>query len=417
MARAGERATPPIPAPAPLARLLKFRSLPATALDAARRVLDNDDEFRARVAAEVDEARVGRAGMLVLTRPDGWEDELADLVAAANEPVGEPLVDRRLQRRLDRAQQATERAVRRAEELADRIETLESRNRHLVEQLRSARNRAEELAARADELEADRGRAVRELKAAEERSTARAAEVRTLRAERDALVAGGVPGGPTGVSADADRRAAVAAGLAELRNQLVAALDGTDRLIDAAAEPAPAPAPEVEPAALDLTTTREHQRPPTNEPRQPLTVPPGLLDTSVAAAEALVAHPGVVLVIDGYNVTKLAWPDESPARQRERLEHALDALNARTGARAEIVYDGEGSGGRPVRWRRSTGVHVRFTAERIEADDVVVALADHLADEAPVVVVSSDGRVRAGAAGARIRSLASEQLLAVLGCR
>src|SRR3954465_5880112 len=79
VARQGEAAEPTEPAPAPLRRYLRFARLPAPALDIARRVVEEDDDFRERVAASLTEDAVGEAGWLWLTRPAGWEARLDEL--------------------------------------------------------------------------------------------------------------------------------------------------------------------------------------------------------------------------------------------------------------------------------------------------------------------------------------------------
>jgi hypothetical protein len=61
-------------------RYLRMQRLPgASALSAIRRVLDADDDFRAVVAAAASEGAVDRPSWLFLTRPDGWDEELASL--------------------------------------------------------------------------------------------------------------------------------------------------------------------------------------------------------------------------------------------------------------------------------------------------------------------------------------------------
>jgi len=47
-------------------------------------------------------------------------------------------------------------------------------------------------------------------------------------------------------------------------------------------------------------------------------LPPGIFDDSVEAAEHLVRVPGVVLLVDGYNVSQLGWADLPIAEQRQR---------------------------------------------------------------------------------------------------
>ena len=76
VARAGAMSDPPVPAPTGLQPFLRFARLPPAALAAARKVLDADADFRARVAETTSEDVVGHEGWLFLTRPEGWEAEL-----------------------------------------------------------------------------------------------------------------------------------------------------------------------------------------------------------------------------------------------------------------------------------------------------------------------------------------------------
>ena len=65
---------------------------------------------------------------------------------------------------------------------------------------------------------------------------------------------------------------------------------------------------------------------------------------SRAGLEAMLRTADVMLAIDGYNVTKRAWPDATPADQRERLGIAITALHGWLGCRVMVVFDGDGSG-------------------------------------------------------------------------
>ncbi|MGI9022296.1 MAG: hypothetical protein ACR2HV_03485, partial [Acidimicrobiales bacterium] len=85
VARAGEDDVPAQAAPVALRPFLHFAKLPPRALVAARRALDGDPAFRARVAEQVSADDVGPAGWLLLTRPPGWEDELEALARRADE--------------------------------------------------------------------------------------------------------------------------------------------------------------------------------------------------------------------------------------------------------------------------------------------------------------------------------------------
>jgi predicted RNA-binding protein with PIN domain len=105
--------------------------------------------------------------------------------------------------------------------------------------------------------------------------------------------------------------------------------------------------------------------------------------------------PGVVLVVDGYNVSMQAWDDATLVDQRERLGAALASLHARTRCQITLVFDGAGIEG--VRPPRRPGVLVVFSAEGEEADRVIVRTVSGLPTRVPVVVASSDAEVRADA--------------------
>jgi predicted RNA-binding protein with PIN domain len=139
------------------------------------------------------------------------------------------------------------------------------------------------------------------------------------------------------------------------------------------------------------------------------------LDDSPEAADFLVRLRGVLLLVDGYNVSKSAWPALPLEDQRERLTVALDTLHARTGAEALVIFDGVASGGPPpgtVPISRST--RVRFTDAGVEADDDILELVDDLEVGRPIVVVSSDRRVQEGARARGANVLSSARLLATL---
>ena len=76
--------------------------VPAAAFRAARRVLDEDPMFRARVATVATEELVGQAGSLYVRRPEGWEATFRDVVIDAMAwtrhvaALGDPLQDMRL---------------------------------------------------------------------------------------------------------------------------------------------------------------------------------------------------------------------------------------------------------------------------------------------------------------------------------
>jgi predicted RNA-binding protein with PIN domain len=468
------------------------------------RVVERDDEFRARVAAAVDEDEVGRAGRLWLARPPGWEDELAALeAAAATEAAGaaEAREERSASRKLAAATAAAQRAEAQA---ATQLAELEDLRARLADE-RAARSGAEhrvvELEARAAELAAARAEAVRKLKQADALLVDRGTELNALKARlrsleeevrhlRDRATGGGsaeggdddavnrrrdgepVAGGettprptppaatpgstpaaapspaldPTEVAAEVARAAAGAAGLSEALASLARLLGG---------EPGPRPEQRSEPGsehdaapAVGEAAARR-DAPPSgpqgsgapgapgapavaggaaeadapdradpvasgHRPRVPVALPGGLFDDTVEAAEHLLRTPGAVLVVDGYNVTMAGWPELGAADQRRRLVVALSDLAARTATRVEVVFDGAEVEPLSIPRVARQLVRVRFSEPGVEADDVVIDLVSRIPASTPVVVASSDKRVRAGARRGGANLLHARQLVAVL---
>jgi predicted RNA-binding protein with PIN domain len=144
-----------------------------------------------------------------------------------------------------------------------------------------------------------------------------------------------------------------------------------------------------------------------------LRLPPGVTDDSVEAVEHLVRAPGAVLLVDGYNISQAAWYQDPIARQRSKLVDALAELHARTGVEVEVVFDGADVD-RVVDRSARPAVHVRFSAPGVEADDVVLGLVDAAPSRRPVIVASSDHRVRDGARRRGANVVGARQLLNAL---
>ncbi|MDQ1565137.1 MAG: hypothetical protein QOF96_17 [Actinomycetota bacterium] len=131
-----------------------------------------------------------------------------------------------------------------------------------------------------------------------------------------------------------------------------------------------------------------------------------------AAVAAMVRTPGVAVIVDGYNVSMLAWPDTSAAEQRDRLCDALVEFQLRTRCEVTVVFDGaEVPGVRPLRRR---GLRVVFSAAGQEADDVVVDEVVFRPAEVPVIVVSSDREVRASAEAEGATALPADTFLQLM---
>lgn len=415
VARAGEKATPPEPAPRPLRRLLGHARLTPAALTLIRKVVDEDDAFRARVADIVTENAVGRASWLYLRRPDAWEDELAG-IAAASEAEAAAVREGREERVATRRLKGAEEALRRTEQALDQARAQAAKAADELARERQARRAAEseaerlgdEVAQARDEVAGLRDR----LAAAEAESAARAAE-QPAPAEAQALAPAEpivVPMVPSAaVEAAARAASAVQAAEAALAD-VVAAL----AVAEGAASPEGGVAGDADPGGLPPARPKRAARRPR---RRPAALPPAVFDDTPEAADHLVRLPGAVLLVDGYNAS-LAYRPELPIPElRRRLVDAVDELVIRTGIDAHVVFDGADvdDSGQPVRTGgRRRSARVRFSPPDVEADDVILAMVAEVPLDRPVVVASDDRRVQDGARDQGANVISTTQLLAAL---
>jgi predicted RNA-binding protein with PIN domain len=148
--------------------------------------------------------------------------------------------------------------------------------------------------------------------------------------------------------------------------------------------------------------------------RAALPLPPAVFDDSPEAAEHLVRVPGMLVLVDGYNVTLSAWASLPIAEQRRRLIDACTELAARTSVEILVVFDGaEGAVDLPARPGRRR-VRWAFSPPDIEADDVLLGLVGDLEPGRPVTVASSDRRVLDGVRRLGANAISTAQLLATL---
>ena len=380
-----------------------FKRFPDRALAAARRVIDDDEAFRHRVRNATTEEDLGRASWLYLDRPDGWEEELSELVAAAEEAADaakESKAEAPFRRQMTALEANLERASRDA--VRSRAETAEAKDQLATE--RRGRRRAE----------SDAGRLRRE-------TTELQAEVNDLRHRQAELEealdsVGHEPPPAAEQAADAGPPSPPVVdqvALAELISDAVRAAEALSKVLGEA-EGMLAPTPDPQPRV----TTESHAltgQPPGPGRRRPTALPPGTFDDSVEAADHLVRTGGVRILVDGYNVTKSARPELSLSEQRRWLVDAAVELSARTGARTELVFDGaDNQASAPADLGRRHGVQVRYTAEGVEADDLLLELVEQISSVVPVVVASDDRRVRDGARHRGANVVSTSQLLTVL---
>lgn len=379
IAAVGSKLRPALPYPSGLKPFLRFHKLPPTALAKVREAVEGDDVFRARLGTVATRELLDEIGMLWLTRPAGWEAEVARVLSADVSPVDEEADRRREQRRREAAEIA---AVRSRAEVAVLREQLDA-----------------ERAARAIAV-ADVERLSGELAAAQNRlrELERAVERRAGGAEAAAAAAG-----------------SAAAELADMRSALAGAVAARDAaLADRAAVHGGATADIERVRALlteALALTRGRSPGARRRQRRPIAVPGGLYGNSEAAGEHMLRVPDAVVLVDGYNVAKLGWPAVPLDRQRELCIEAAENLARRWGSLIHVVFDGATVVGAVAGGRRM--VRVSFSPEGVSADDVLRAEVAALDTGRPVVVVTNDQAIVADVRAAGANVLASDTFLAL----
>lgn len=421
IAAAGAKLRPPLPFPPQLRALFRFQKLPAKALADARQALESDPSFRERIAAVATADLVGEAGLIWLQRPDGWQDRLAELAADAHPTDGDSSLAAQL-RRAERRREAAERAA------AHALAELARRRNEVVERPTAASGRADRGASTVDaESERLRQEVVRlqtelrhagdRLRAATERAErarADADDARRLLAEaervRDGVLAARVDGGVDPGAAEVERLLAGAAWLAGSIVEQAERADGLAvslrRLADDVARLEPDERAVMSPAA------RPAQRR-ARRVRRAAALPGGVYGTSREAAEHLARLPGVVVLVDGYNVAKLGWPHLDLAQQRNCCVSAAEDVARRYGTDVRIVFDGADVVGVPPPGRRL--VRVRFSPAGTSADDVLRQAVADLADDVTVVVVTDDRAVLDDVRADGANTLTSRQWLDLTG--
>jgi predicted RNA-binding protein with PIN domain len=420
---------------------MRFAKLPDRALSTVRQVVEEDDEFRARVAAVAQEGGLQGAPWIWLMRPDGWAEDLGSLTEAADAAAVEVQAEREERNALKRLAAAEAAAVRAEAELA-RVQQINSELAAEVASERQVRRRSE---AEWDDIE--------EARRSAEARAAHLAQNLTQMEARISTLAADVDEGGRRLAEMRDERDTVLEDRDQLREQLDDAQEEAARSVEAAEQTrndlgaavarAAAAASQLgqslaEVARLIGTGSTEHEdvragAPPVTtlkaaspagatsrralpERRRPARLPPAVFDDSFEAAEYLVRVPGMLLVVDGYNVTISSWPHLELPRQRQRLVDALAELAMRTGTSVHVIFDGADEGGRirPPNVARNQVV-VRFSAEGVDADEVIVDLVDGLEPSQPVAVATDDRRVRDEVARRGANVISVVQLLAVLG--
>jgi predicted RNA-binding protein with PIN domain len=375
-------------------------------LSVVRRALDLDQAFRAavdeRVLQEEDVlARLIRAGRHAEALASGEPPEAVARVGVALGREGEAAV-RAAEDALARSRAQAEAAAARSA-LAGAESELEQARARADQEAAAARAARDALRSARQELR----RAEREIHSLSQRSRALEQEVAKTAAALQAARA---------QAADEQRRlggriAELQALLAESQRQYRALRKSSSQVDPVVAEAVGALERDLSAlrraAGLDSDARSQAAAPPASRPerRAPLPVPAGLSADDPETLAAWLGAPDVLVLVDGYNVTKheRGFPDRTLEDQRTLLLDLCRRLARRCGGEITVVFDGAAVA--PVPTRMPLGpVGVVFTDAGRTADDEIVARVNAAPSERPVVVVSSDNelRERSAALGASV---------------
>ena len=394
VARAGRKEKPPLDPPARLKQILAFSKFPERALGQVREVVETNEQFRGRVVAATDEENLSRVGWLWLARPDGWEQECANLAAAAaleSELAGDAQSRQALEQRLHRAKTVLERAERLREKAGRERDEARLQAAQARAETREAEEETGRLTIELERMREDRNAIRKSLERVQRQESRTVHKVKKAHKEIDRLN-----------KELRDSRAQCGEEASSLKERL------------AAAEEEAAMARE---AGFELRQEIEPEPPPPLTRRSPAPLPPGMLKDTVEATEHLLRTPKVVMLVDGYNVTFKSWQELSVREQRVRLLQKLEELSARySEAEIVVVFDGTETDYDYISTTaRSLGVTVRFSPSGIEADDVIIKWCRDFPLWHPLVVVSHDSRVRESARQLGANLVQPSKLLKLMG--
>jgi predicted RNA-binding protein with PIN domain len=382
VAAAGSKLRPPLTFPNELKRFLRFHKLPPAALAQVRAAIDADEDFRKKLASVATTELVDEIGVLWLSRPEGWEQAIIDLLPAA--PVDDEAALRREERRRVAAQEAAARGRAELLSVTAELERERAGNATAIAAQDQLRSELDEVRARL--REAQRG----EHAAAQSLAKAQSELVELRRRAFEP-----VPVAPPVVDSAAMR--------ALIEGAITASTDATVLLSAALDELAKVEQqPDAEPVPA----------PPVRARRKPLRLPGGVLVGSVEAAEFLLRVKAARTLIDGYNVAKLGWPSLDLDHQREQCILAAENLAKRWNMSMTIVFDGANIEGAHASTRRR--VRITYSPAGVSADDVLRAEVAGEDPGKPVIVVTNDRAIITDVTAAGANTVSSDDFLVLL---
>ena len=365
MASEGQKRKPTLPYPRQLKPFFNEQRLPNAALGRLRRVIDDDPVFRTRLAAGAVPELVDEIGRLWLEHGEGWADAASELAAQIDAAAESDDAQAQLRRADKRRNAAEQVAARTRVELLQRNEVIELQETE-VDELKAEVTEARQLLA---EMKAELSEARLEIRHARDREAAAVVKAQTAADDRrsfqDQLVAAQEPP-PIQVPDHNDDIAAAADTARRLAEQLETLL--------------------VSPSENDAEAALPKRR----SARTPLSLPGGVIASSGEAAEFL-ARSDAQLIIDGYNVAKLGWPNLPLEEQRNVLLDVVENLALRFGTNVTVIFDGASVVGAHASRRRLT--RVVYSPSGIIADDVIRDEVRRIPANNAVVVVTNDAQI------------------------
>lgn len=365
MASEGQKRKPTLPYPRQLKPFFNEQRLPNAALGRLRRVIDDDPVFRTRLAAGAVPELVDEIGRLWLEHGEGWADAASELAAQIDAAAESDDAQAQLRRADKRRNAAEQVAARTRVELLQRNEVIELQETE-VDELKAEVTKVRE---RLAEMKAELSEARLEIRHARDREAAAVVKAQTAADDRrsfqDQLVAAQEPP-PIQVPDHNDDIAAAADTARRLAEQLETLL--------------------VSPSENDAEAALPKRR----SARTPLSLPGGVIASSGEAAEFL-ARSDAQLIIDGYNVAKLGWPNLPLEEQRNVLLDVVENLALRFGTNVTVIFDGASVVGAHASRRRLT--RVVYSPSGIIADDVIRDEVRRIPANNAVVVVTNDAQI------------------------
>jgi hypothetical protein len=405
-----QKRKPPMQVPSELRSFYGKSRIPTGALGRLRRAIEGDDLFRQRIGAAALPDLVDEVGRLWLQRPFNWVADAEEFIRRAAQESAAADTASALKRSERRRVAAEEAAVRSVAEIT-RLSAIAEEHQAEVDRLRADLTKADELLA---EVRLELIDVRNEARHSRDREASANARLAAVSSERDALVAAARHALPATTVGDEQTDAE----LQQLRDladtSARAAADASQRVAQMIARRTRLAAEVRAHEAVGGTAAQpsgQAQRTGSTARRRPVALPGGIIASSAEAASFL-ARSGAAVLIDGYNVTMLGWPNLGLEAQRSALIDAVENLQRRFGTDATIVFDGAEVVGAHSGRRRTA--RVIFSPPDVIADDVIRSEIDRLPTDRHVVVVTNDAEVVRDARAAGCNIVSSNALLALL---